>query len=170
MGLYQSLYAGPVLLCRYENIAQQVRFPRCDNPQCRAYHKRALRESPQCPHCGEDMGAEVIDRECPSVTDKDVQTALEAIGSREDVLLDIHHDWCSEIPDCHHVYIPQFYKDQEPPRNFRLGDEEACIFHSHLDIDGEKGWMARVYAEEIEALKKLYTNVWVDWSFLVYSN
>ena len=168
MGRYQSIYAGPVLLCRHETIQKQQRFPRCENTQCRVFHKRAVRDTPKCLQCGQDMGQEVATFEAPSVDANDIAEALLSVG-REDALEFIHEDWCSEVLDGHHIFIPGHH-NTEPPREFHNSDDACCIMHSHIDFDAEKGWMAENYKDVIEALKKLYVNVWVDWSFLVYSN
>jgi hypothetical protein len=172
MGRYQSNYVGPILLCRYDIVPQERRYPRCENSQCKAYRKRAPKLTPHCPQCGKEMGVETLTFQVPSVDDEMVATALLASGfQREDTFYRIHEDWCSPIPDGYHVFIPQF-SEGEKPRRFFSDENELCLIASHgvEAIESEKKWLAETYVAEIAALSKIYAGVWVDWACLVYFN
>lgn len=172
--MYDTLFAGPALVCQYRIVVKERKYPQCENAECSMHHKRCSAATQFCTRCGKAVGYDVVGYEDADVEHEDVHMALCSVGSGGkdtgigndgEALSLIDSNYCSVLPEKTHILLPNVARGQ--PREFNI-DDAFCMIGSRIKVEEEKKWLEEKFAPEIEALKKIYEKVIVDWVCLSY--
>lgn len=164
--MYQTTYAGPVLIAKYSNKSVAAPHRCCQNINCPNRNK--LQDSNYCPNCGNstilsDKKKSVI---VPSL--KEVASALLAKGLSDESLRGTGEVFGLGLNS--HVFFANDL-NRNGPRSFYVeSSEHFVLIMDEINTEKERNWFTIAYKEEIELISSLYEKVDVSWMFWNYQN
>ena len=156
MGLYQSLYVGPVIVCMRKVTMVPDDRTGCLNLVCKAYGGE--NSGNFCPTCGEKMGV---------ISARKKKSAISLSGDDfEEHGLDVDTLSWTEFVD--RVIVVPNQTRGNVPRDFHLESQGNDYLDVIPDMDKEVAWLEGNYLPEINVCRKVFgaDNVSLTWTVL----
>ena len=166
MSLSWGTYVGPVVIATFTRKEVPNPYRGCGNLQC-SRRNAEQNNSKFCNQCGEKI-VKLTDRikkvKFPDWQDRG--KALIAVNLSEDALIEQRF---GSIPAGCDLFMPNA-GNRNQPRSFDSCEEEVFLRLTDVDIQQEKDWLKREYAQEIHVFESLYQAVEVGWIFMTYQS
>lgn len=159
MSLSRSVYVGPYLRCRVEQIEASRDVRACHNPKCKSYQRERYDKAAR--FCG-DCGGAITEQSVVDMEDRVNKGEL-----TETIREALHY---ATMPEGNLVcWLPNV--DRGPPRRFGIEHEDGCHSLTTSDIAAETAWFERAFAPEIATIRTAYGDecCGVIWGIVAYT-
>lgn len=180
MSIYFTVYAGPVLVCKYhmnETVEKvSIKYAGCPNKACKynnPKHKDDLNKASFCPKCGTPLQTaleRVKEKHRQSKSVPHIFELMSEGGFPEDTFTDCWGGVNNEkLIEGHDLFHPSVTDDEDDEFNALLGRKtefEAREFAIHVrnpDVQGEIAKAEQFLAKELVYLRSKYDSVSVEW-------